>query len=198
MSVECIAMAVGARFHNRAEKHTMFRVGLVQAQDIAKCAVRVTFPDRDQLRSWWLPVVVPKTQNDKLYWLPDVGEQVVCLMDEYDEDGAVIGAIYSSADATPVQSPDKLHVGFSDGCVIEYDRSSHAMTVNIPSGGVLTIAANGASISIDASGDVKVSASGQIQLGGGALKGVARLGDSVDCPAGTGTIVSASTSVYAD
>ncbi|HJU29769.1 MAG TPA: phage baseplate assembly protein V, partial [Candidatus Binataceae bacterium] len=67
----------------------MFRVGLVNAQDPAKCAVRVAFPDRDQLQSWWLPVVVLKTQNDKSYWLPDIGEQVVCLMDEHDEDGAV-------------------------------------------------------------------------------------------------------------
>ena len=175
----------------------MFRVGLVHAQDTAKCAVRVTFPDRDQVQSWWLPVIVPKTQNDKFYRLPDIGEQVVCLMDEYDEDGAVLGAIYSSADVTPVQSPDKMHIGFSDGCVVEYDRSSHAMTVSIPSGGVFSLAANGASIAIDASGDVKVAASGQIQFGDGALNGVARLGDAVKCPAGTGSIVSASAKVYA-
>jgi phage baseplate assembly protein V len=182
---------------NYPEKMKMFRVGLVREQDTTKCAVRVTFPDRDQLQSWWLPVVVLKTQDDKSYWLPDVGEQVVCLMDEYDEDGAVIGAIYSSADVTPVQSPDKLHMGFRDGCAIEYDRSSHAMTVNIPNGGVLSISANGASISIDASGNVKIIASGQIQLGGGSPKGVARLGDSVQCPAGTGSIVSASMDVLA-
>lgn len=176
----------------------MFRVGLVRAHDPAKCAVRVTFPDRDQLQSWWLPVVAPKTQNDKCYWLPDIGEQVVCLMDEYDEDGAVIGAIYSSADVTPVQSPDKLHIAFRDGCAIEYDRSGHAMAIGLPSGGVLSISANGASISIDASGNVKIVAGGQIQLGSGSLKGVARLGDSVQCPAGTGSIVSASASVLAE
>ena len=64
------------------------------------------FPDRDQMQSWWLPVILPKTQNDKAYWIPDVGEQVVCLMDAHDEDGAVVGAISSAADATPVNSPD--------------------------------------------------------------------------------------------
>jgi phage baseplate assembly protein V len=176
----------------------MFRVGLVQAQDASKCAVRVVFPDRDQLQSWWLPVIVLKTQNDKSYWLPDIGEQVVCLMDEYDEDGAVIGAIYSSADVPPVQSPDKLHMEFRDGCAIEYDRSSHAMTIGLPSGGALGISANGASISIDASGNVTITAAGQIAFGGGSLRGVARLGDSVQCPAGTGSIVSASANVLAD
>ena len=79
----------------------MYRVGIVRAQDTSHARVRVTFPDRDQMQSWWLPVVFPKTQNDKSYWMPDVGEQVVCMVDEYDEDGAVLGAIYSSADMMP-------------------------------------------------------------------------------------------------
>jgi hypothetical protein len=29
--------------------------------------VRVTFPDRNQMVSWWLPIVVGKSQNDKTY-----------------------------------------------------------------------------------------------------------------------------------
>ena len=80
--------------------------------------------------SYWLPLVVPKTQNDKAYWLPDVGEQVVCLMDERDEAGVVLGAIYSQADGTPVQSPDKFHLGFKDGAAMEYDRSAHVLALN--------------------------------------------------------------------
>ena len=76
----------------------MYRVGIVKVQDATKGRVRVAFPDRDQMESWWLPVIFAKTQNDKMYWMPDIGEQVICLMDEYDEDGAVAGAIYSSAD----------------------------------------------------------------------------------------------------
>jgi uncharacterized Zn-binding protein involved in type VI secretion len=47
-------------------------------------------------------------------------------------------------------------------------------------------------------GNINVVAAGQINLGSGALKGVARLGDTVVCPAGTGTISSASTKVLAD
>ena len=68
-----------------------FRVGIVSAQNPATAQVRVTFPDRNQMQSWWLGIVVPHTQNDKAYWIPDLGEQVVCLMDEHDEDGAVLG-----------------------------------------------------------------------------------------------------------
>lgn len=175
----------------------MFRVGIVTTLDPQNCRVRVAFPDRDQIRSWWLQVIVPKAQNDKAYWLPDVGEQVVCLMDEYDEDGAVVGAIYSTQDTTPVQNADVFHLSFKDGAAFEYNRTVHSLSVSVPSGGTVVITSGGASITIDSSGNVKVVAAGQVELGSGALKGVARLGDSVSCPAGIGTIVSASATVVA-
>ncbi len=108
----------------------MLRLGLVKDQDPSLGRVRVIFDEFDQMLSYWLPVVVAKSQDDKAYWLPDLGEQVVCLMDERDEDGVVIGAIYSQADNTPVQSAEKLHLGFKDGSAMEYDRSSHVAFAN--------------------------------------------------------------------
>ena len=174
----------------------MYRVGIVKAQDAANARVRVTFPDRDQLQSWWLPVVFAKAQNDKAYWIPDVGEQVVCMMDEYDEDGAVLGAIYSSVDRPPVTNADKLHWGFKDGANFEYDRSTHSFQMGIPNGGTVTIAANGSSIALDGSGDVAIVATGQIVLAGGG-PAIARVGDTTICPAGTGHIASGSAKVNA-
>ena len=160
----------------------MFRVGLVKQQDLQGARVRVAFPDRDQLLSYWLPIVFTKTQNDKGYWVPDIGEQVVCLMDEHDEAGAVLGAIYSSADTPPVRSADKYHMSFKDGANVEYDRAAHALVVSLPNGATMSISANGASIAIDASGNVKVvpGNGARIALGasGGGV-GVARLGDRV-------------------
>jgi hypothetical protein len=47
---------------NTAKRAKMFRVGIVKAQDAVNARVRVIFPDRDQMESWWLPVVVAKTQ----------------------------------------------------------------------------------------------------------------------------------------
>jgi phage baseplate assembly protein V len=142
----------------------MFRVGLVKQQDIQGARVRVAFPDRDQMLSFWLPILFPKTQTDKAYWIPDVGEQVVCLMDEYDEAGAVLGAIYSSADTTPVQSADKYHMTFKDGASAEYDRAAHALVVSLPGEATLNVSAAGASIAIDASGNITVHAAGGINL----------------------------------
>ncbi len=109
------------------EPISALRLGIVKEQDVSLARLRVTFNEFDQMLSYWLPVVVPKTQNDKAYWLPDIGEQVVCLMDARDEAGVVLGAIYSQADATPVQNADKFHLGFKDGTSIEYDRASHVL-----------------------------------------------------------------------
>jgi phage baseplate assembly protein V len=172
----------------------VFRVALVKAIDAANARVRVVFPDRDQMQSWWLPVIFAKTQNDKLYWMPDVGEQVVCVMDEHDEDGAILGSIYSSADRPPVSSADKVHWSSKDGAVFEYDRAAHAFVVSLPAGGTVSISANGATIAIDAAGDVSIAASGQITLAGGG-PAIARVGDTTVCPAGSGQIVSGSARV---
>jgi phage baseplate assembly protein V len=136
----------------------------------------VNFPAHNQLLSWWLPICVPKTQNDKAYWIPDIGEQVVCLMDEHDEDGAVIGCIYSQADTTPVQSADKWHITMKDNAVFEYDRNAHTLNITLPtiagagaggpppSGSMVTISCNNATIQIDASGNINLTAQGNINL----------------------------------
>jgi phage baseplate assembly protein V len=142
----------------------MFRVGLVQQQDLQGARLRVVFPDRDQMVSYWLPILFPKTQNDKSYWIPDLGEQVVCLMDEHDEAGAVLGAIYSSVDIPPVQSADKYHISFKDGATVEYDRAGHALAMSLPDGATMNLSVNGASIAIDASGNITVHAAGGINL----------------------------------
>jgi phage baseplate assembly protein gpV len=160
-------------------------VGLVQEQDAGAARVRVVFVDYDQMQSYWLPVVFPKTQDDKAYWLPDAGEQVVCLMDARDEAGAVLGAIYSAADATPEgMTADKWHATMKDGASFEYDRSSHvldlkfqdgaaikydagahALAASLPQGATFTVTAGGVTLEIDASGNVNIKpASGDINF----------------------------------
>jgi phage baseplate assembly protein gpV len=112
-----------------AKLHPAFRTGIVVERDTALAKVRVLFPDYDEVTSWWLPVLFAKTQNDKVYWIPDIGEQVVCLMDLRDEAGAVLGAIYSSADPAPIDSGDKLHLAFKDTASFEYDRAAHVLNL---------------------------------------------------------------------
>ncbi len=109
----------------------MYRRGIVHAVDPATGRARVRFPDRDNVVSWWLDVLQRKTHVDKAYWMPDVGEHVACLMDGHDEAGAILGALYSTADPVPVASPDKDHTLYGDGAVISYDRAAHVLTIDL-------------------------------------------------------------------
>jgi phage baseplate assembly protein V len=109
----------------------VFRTGLVVEIDTARCFVRVQFPDVDAIVSYWLPVLQLKTLLDKTYWMPDINEHVACLMDNKGEEGVVLGAIYSAADSTPVNSKDKRHVRFDDGTILEYDRAAHKLFADV-------------------------------------------------------------------
>ncbi|ENO0459422.1 phage baseplate assembly protein V [Salmonella enterica] len=106
------------------------QTGIVSDIDEVKVCVRVTLPECDDLRTHWLPILQRNTQNNKDYWLPDVGEQVEVLLDGNGEDGVVLGAVYSSVDTAPVASLDKRYVQFTDGAAFEYDRKEHQLTIN--------------------------------------------------------------------
>ncbi|CZV10500.1 TPA: phage baseplate assembly protein V [Enterobacter hormaechei] len=106
------------------------QTGIICDIDEKAVRVRVTLPECDNLRSNWLPVLQRNTQENKDYWLPDIGEQVEALLDDNGEDGVVLGAVYSTVDTAPLASRDKRYVHFSDGAAFEYDRKTHQLTIN--------------------------------------------------------------------
>lgn len=105
------------------------RCGTVTATDPETAKVRVQFADADRMVSYDLPVRFEKTQDDKDYDMPDIGEQVVCLFLPFGvEQGFVLGAVYSQADEVPVISQNKKHRLFADGTWFEYDREKHFLS----------------------------------------------------------------------
>ena len=109
----------------------LIKVGVVTNTYPDEAKVRVKIVSSDDEISYKLPVVVRKTQDDKDYWMPDIGEHVVCLfLGNGVEDGFVLGAIYSDKDKVPVESQDKWHKTFKDGTTIEYDRKSHVLSIH--------------------------------------------------------------------
>jgi phage baseplate assembly protein V len=107
----------------------MIRFGKIAEVDADRCLVRVEFDD-DGLVTGFLPVLQPKTQKDKFYYVPDPDEHVACLMDEHAENGVVLGAIYSEAE-TPgaTKGADKVGVAYESGDAIEYDRAAQRLRV---------------------------------------------------------------------
>ena len=106
----------------------MLRFGIVSQIDPINVQARVSFED-DESTSFWLPVLQTKTLKDKFYAMPDIGEQVVCLMDENSEDGVILGAIYSTEDVSSMQNEKQLSVNLEDGSYINADKENQTLTV---------------------------------------------------------------------
>lgn len=128
------------------------RVGIVVTTYPERATVRIRLGDADGLTSYELPVLFRKTQDDKEYQLPDIGEQVLAVfLPGGLEQGFVIGAFYSRADLVPVASQDKWHKRFKDGTWLEYDRASHSLTADVKGSVEVKVATTAM---VDAGGDL--------------------------------------------
>lgn len=112
----------------------MLKFGVVTRVDAANCRARVRYQDNEGIESWWLAVIQRKTTGDRDYHMPQPGEHVACLVDAHNEEGVILGAIYSAADPAPVSSQDKRHTQFEDKTEVEYDREAHELRASIRGG----------------------------------------------------------------
>nr|DAU52952.1 MAG TPA: baseplate assembly protein [Caudoviricetes sp.] len=106
----------------------MLRFGIVSQINPLLVQARVNFGDDDST-SFWLPVLQTKTLKDKFYSMPDIGEQVVCLMDENSEDGVILGAVYSSEDIPVTSSINEMSINLENGSLINIDKETQTLTV---------------------------------------------------------------------
>lgn len=134
----------------------IIRLGRVSSTDPAKATVRVLFEDKDNMVSYDLPVIMNNTLKNKDYYMPDVGESVVCIfLPNGLVQGFVLGAVYSEVDKPPINSQDKRHIRFDDGTTVEYDRSKSSLAVDCVG-----------DINIKAGGKINMIASGKITING--------------------------------
>lgn len=117
----------------------LLQVGVVQAADYSVARVRVLMGG---LISAWLPWLAVRAGGDRTWAAPEVGEQVLVACPDGDPAGGVVlGAIYQQSAAAPASSADVTKTVYSDGAVIEYDRSSHTLTATLPSSGSAVVTA---------------------------------------------------------
>ena len=107
----------------------MLRFGIVSQINPQNAQARVSFGDDDST-SYWLPVLQTKTQKDKFYFMPDINEQVACLMDENSEDGVILGAIYSSEDLTVKKSEKELSMDLENGSYMNINKETNTLTIS--------------------------------------------------------------------
>lgn len=110
----------------------LVRTGVVSSVNEANCTARVTFGDKDNLVSAELSPLCRGSQKNKDYWLPDIGEQVVCLFLPNSKNltqGWILGTYFSAPDPPPAGSVDTRIFDFGDGTHISYDRKTHALSI---------------------------------------------------------------------
>lgn len=111
------------------------REGIVSTVNHQKATARVYFEDMDDTVSAELKVTMRNTRNTKDYWMPEVEQAVVCLMDGEDyEKGYILASVYSEVDTVPgefLTSEDVDGIKFPDGSVITYDSINHKLIVDI-------------------------------------------------------------------
>ncbi|AHN84835.1 putative baseplate protein [Vibrio phage phi 2] len=138
----------------------MIRVGKVTSLLPDGERARVVFSDRDNTESYDLQVMVKNTKQNKDYWMPDVDEDVLCLFLPIGiEQGFILGSFYTRANAPEANTENVRRVKFSDGTVIEYDRESHRLLVDVK--GDIELLATG-NLTANIEGSVSITVGGEL------------------------------------
>ena len=104
----------------------IFRIGKVSSVNGKNCTVRVTFPDKDNMVSDELPVIVIGSYGTKGYWVPEVNMQVLCCFLPIISGlglnkGFVLGGFYSVEDPPEETDPDVRCLKLPDGSYFRFD-----------------------------------------------------------------------------
>ncbi|HEB1405345.1 TPA: phage baseplate assembly protein V [Escherichia albertii] len=122
------------------------RVGVVSDINDGDVTARVTFDDQDNVTSAKLSVIVKNTDKNADYWMPDIGEQVLCIFHPAGpQQGFILGSFYDETQKPPSNTVNKRVIRFNNGTRIEIDRESNLLLV-------------------DAIGDVTVKATGTVTI----------------------------------
>ena len=120
---------------DKGSVQNMMRVGVVSAVFPERMTVKVAFDDKDDgegnpLISAELPVLTWGSSKNRCYWMPDVDEQVWCLMlPNGHSAGICLGSYFSQKMPPNASSIDKRRIDFADDTFVEYDRSTHELKI---------------------------------------------------------------------
>ncbi|WKT76946.1 phage baseplate assembly protein V [Lysinibacillus fusiformis] len=126
------------------------QVGEVTIVDPTQGTARVKIEEQDGKVSSPLNILFRGTLKDKDYWMPKIGEHVLCAFTKQSE-GFILGAFYSDGTTPPRTDPEKRCIEFEDGSFIEYDAKTRNLflkiegELNIETKGTVTI--NGQTLS---------------------------------------------------
>lgn len=126
---------------------------------INKYQVRLRLPDYDNFETDWYFVPQLCTVEDKSYNMLEIGTTVAAVASDNLDDGCIIGALYNDEDVCIADNKNLKTIHFSDGSLIEYNKETHNLTLNI------TEKANITAKEVIINGDLKVNGNVSDQKG---------------------------------
>lgn len=113
----------------------LFKVGLVSSVDVARMTARVVFPDQDDTVSHELPILTIGSKRLKMYWVPAIDEQVLCMMlpnksAKGANDGFIVGTWFSDVDMPDKTGEGLWRIAFGDGSYIEHDNATGDINIH--------------------------------------------------------------------
>ena len=114
------------------EEKNIIREGIISEVYPARHSARVTFEDKSDVVSAELPILSPVAFKNKCSCLPDIGEDVICIFMQNDEEsgaGFIIGSRFNDVVTPPANSQEITRLDFSDGTFIQYDREKSELRI---------------------------------------------------------------------
>ncbi len=118
------------------------QIGKITSLNYENMTARVTFFNT-QVTSSELPILVPFTNSDKVYYMPKINDIVICIFINKSQ-GFVLGSFYAE-NRLPSEFGNMSYVEFEDGTKIKYDKDRKKL-------------------SIDCVGDVTINSKGNILI----------------------------------
>ncbi len=118
-------------------------IGIVSSYGKKPATVVVTRPDQEDRTSAELYVMSRCTEKTKDYWMPDIGEAVLCLLlpnttGTGPGEGFVLGAHYSTVDAPAETNTNVRSIRHKDGSFVRVDMDSGEMHIHASQHLILT------------------------------------------------------------
>lgn len=119
-------------------------IGVVEVADYPAQRLRVRV---GELLTGWLPWTTLRAGQDRTWWAPEIGEQVLVVSRSGDPAlGIVVGAIYRDAHPGPADRATVSRMVRPNGTVEEYDRENGTWTLDVTAMGRIVLRCGSSSI----------------------------------------------------
>lgn len=144
--------------------NNILRLGTIAEADYPAARVKVA---SGALLTGWIPWLTRRAAGDSDWWAPEVGEQVLLLSPAGDPvQGLCLPAVYQQAHPATAAVETVRRIDFADGGLLQYDRATGEMTINVVGAANITV---GGKTTLVSAGTVEIDGgSGQLN---GAVQG---------------------------